>query len=75
MTQRQWATVLITAALVAIPSGVFAGVVLSVILGGGNATVYATVVLMFLLGIGVAKRKVEEQEIHEHTLNEVRGRH
>lgn len=74
MTRQQWATVIITAAIVAIPSGACAGVFVSAFAGGGNAVSYGFIILMFLIAIGVAKRKVEEQEIHEHTLNEVRGR-
>lgn len=74
MTRSQWVQILVVAAIVAIPTGACGGVVVSAFIGGGNAAVYGMMFVAFLLGIGVAKRKVEEQEIHEHTLNEVRGR-
>lgn len=74
MTQRQWVNVVLIAAIAAIPSGTCAGVFLAAFAGGGNTVIYAAIVVTFLLAIGLAKRKVEEQEIHEHTLSEIRRR-
>lgn len=76
MTRGQWITAAIIATFAAIPSGTCSGVFLAALAGGGNATVYASIVVAFvfafLVAAGSLKRAAEEREIHEYNLRKAR---